>query len=323
MGGVGSGQQQVGVPPALVVDSWNNIVNYTEVKDAFFIFDEQRLVGSGAWVKAFLKIAKANQWIMLSATPGDTWVDYIPVFVANGWYKNRTEFLRTHAVYARYGNFPKIDRFVEVNRLVKYRNRILVEMPYARATKRVIRQILVGHDEALFRRVWIDRWHIYEDRPLKDVGEMFIVGRKLVNSDPSRLGALMQLLEEHPKLIVFYNFDYELFALRTLSETLGYLTKEWNGHRHEPVPEGGKWLYLAQYTAASEAWNCITTDAMAFYSLNYSWKIYEQSQGRIDRLNTPFTNLYYYVFRSAARIDQLIEKALAQKKTFNEKEVKW
>lgn len=312
-----------GEAPQLVVDSWNNIVNYTEVKDAFFIFDEQRLVGSGAWVKAFIKIAKANQWIMLSATPGDTWLDYVPIFVANGWYKNRSEFLRTHVVFSRFSKYPKIDRYIEVNRLVKLRNSIQVEMPYARSTKRHIRQVIVEHDDALFKKVWVDRWHIYEDRPLKDIGEMFIVARKLVNSDPSRLGALMKLVEEHPRLIVFYNFDYELFALRTLADSLNYEVKEWNGHRHEPVPESEKWLYLAQYTAASEAWNCITTNAISFYSLNYSWKIYEQSQGRIDRLNTPYKDLYYYVFRSAARIDQLIEKALSQKQNFNEKSIKW
>lgn len=307
----------------LEVESWNNIGNYVDVTDAWFIFDEQRLVGSGAWVKAFLKIARSNPWIMLSATPGDGWMDYIPIFIANGWYKNRTEFIRRHVVYKNFSKFPKIDRFVDVGHLVKLRNMVLVDMPYARATTRHIRQVIVQHDIEQFKRVWVDRWHIYEDRPLKDVGEMFVVARKLVNSDPSRLGATMQTLEKHPRLIVFYNFDYELYALRQLGESLNIPTAEWNGHKHQQIPETDTWLYLVQYTAGSEGWNCIVTNATAFYSLNYSYKVFEQSQGRIDRLNTPYFDLYYYVFKSGSRIDQLIQKALSQKRNFNEKEIKW
>jgi hypothetical protein len=44
-----------------------------------------------------------------------------------------------------------------------------------------------------------------------------------------------------------------------------------------------------------------------------------QAAGRIDRLNTPFTDLYYYVFKSGAPIDQAIDRALRAKRNFNEK----
>lgn len=304
----------------VIVDSWNNIMNYIEVKDAFFVFDEQRLVGSGAWVKAFYRIAKDNQWVMLSATPGDNWMDYAPVFIANGFYKNRTEFLRTHVVYNNFSKFPKVDHYVETGRLESLRRRVLVEMPYARHTKRHLRNVVVPYDELKFRRVSKERWHIFEDRPIKDVGELFIVMRKLVNSDPSRLEAIKDLATKHPRLIVFYNFNYELDALRTLREELDIPLAEWNGHKHQPIPEGDRWIYLVQYTAGAEGWNCITTDAIAFYSLNYSYKVFEQAQGRIDRLNTPYTDLYYYIVRSGAMIDQAIMKSLAGKKSFNEKD---
>lgn len=304
----------------VTVDSWNRIGDYVDVKDAFFIFDEQRLVGSGAWVKAFLKIAKANQWILLSATPGDTWMDYIPVFVANGFYKNKTEFVRRHVVFSNYSKFPKIDHFIETGRLERFRQQIVVDMPYERHTKRHVLNIMVEHDKELFEKITKKRWHIYEDRPLKDVGEMFVVMRKLVNGDPSRLGAVMQLWEKHPKLIIFYNHNHELDALRTLANICNSPVAEWNGHKHQEIPDTDRWLYLVQYTAGAEGWNCTATDAMVFYSLNYSYRLTEQSKGRIDRLNTPYIDLWYYVLRSNSAIDNAITRSLAQKRDFNEKD---
>lgn len=305
----------------ITVDSWQNIGNYTEVKDAFFVFDEQRLVGAGAWVKAFYKIAENNRWILLSATPGDTWMDWIPVFVANGYYENRTQFIREHVVYKRFVKFPVVDYFVNTAKLQRLRGKLIVDMPYERHTIRHVLQTIVPHDEEMFKRVWKDRWHVYEDRPLKDVGEMFLVGRKVVNSDTARIGEVMRIMEKHPRLIIFYNFNYELDALRAMVTTLGYPAAEWNGHKHEPVPDTSKWVYLVQYTAGAEGWNCTATDAMVFYSLNYSWKINEQAKGRIDRLNTEYTDLWYYILRSSSEIDRLITKALAQKKSFNEPKI--
>lgn len=302
----------------LKVDTWNNIRKYTEVKDAFFIFDEQRLVGSGAWVRAFYEIAKNNRWVILSATPGDTWMDYIPVFVANGFYKNKTEFQRRHIVYSNYTKFPKVDHYVEQGRLERFRRQVLVEMPYERHTVRHVQNIMVDYDKELFDDVVQKRWHVYEDRPIHNIVEFFIVMRKLVNSDVSRLGAVMQLMEKHPRLIIFYNFNYELDMLRTLANTCGIPVGEWNGHKHEDIPDNERWLYLVQYTAGAEGWNCTSTNAVVFWSLNYSYKINEQAKGRIERLNTAYTDLYYYILRSGSAIDQAILKALQNKQTFNE-----
>jgi hypothetical protein len=440
----------------LTVDSWNNLGKYRDRTDAFFIFDEQRVVGSGKWTKDFLRVAQHNRWILLSATPGDTWLDYIPVFVANGFYKNRTEFLREHVIYSRWSKFPKVDRYIGVNKLVKYRNQILVHMQYQRHTIRVTKKIPVDYDKDAFDKVLNKRWHIYLDRPLRDVGELFLVMRKVVNSSPTRLEAIRSLISKHPRLIVFYNFDYELEALRSLANTTlkvkqsettqehesweiqkpagtmlsassstrttpssgssvsvatpmphlmssktshtsttstttstfqaaewnghkhepnleiewtslstspnkssgesktyrtelsgslhttesrpnassetassttpvnsqrdfeSFAVAEWNGHKHEPIPETESWLYLVQYQAGSEGWNCIETDAMAFYSLTYSYKMWHQAHGRIDRLNTPYKILYYYVLMSDSIIDKAIWRALQSKKSFNE-----
>lgn len=300
------------------IDSWNNISKYANVKDAFFIFDEQRVVGNGVWVKSFLKITKSNNWILLSATPGDCWVDYVPIFIANGWYKNRTEFFRRHVVFNNFTKFPKIDHYVEVTRLVKLRDAVIVNMFYKKKTIAHEEDVLVAFDKELFNTVMISRWNIYEKRPVRDIGELCYLMRKVVNSDPRRVDTVGQLLEKHGKVIVFYNFNYERDLLLDLGERMNFPTAEWNSHKHEQIPKTDKWLYIVQYAAGAEGWNCIETNAMIFYSQNYSYKATVQAAGRIDRLNTPFTDLYYYYLRSTSVIDLAIRKAFDDKRDFNE-----
>ena len=303
----------------VVIDSWNNISKYSSVTNAFFIFDEQRVVGSGAWVKAFLKIAKSNKWILLSATPGDTWEDYIPVFVANGFYKNRTSFKEEHMVIRWVnGKYPKIERYMGVGKLMLLRNRILIDMDFKRQTISHHEDINVEYDISKYKEVGRTRWNPYKNEPIVNASELCYVWRKIVNSDDSRQTAVLELFERHPKLIVFYMFDYELDILKNLHYGEDVQVAEWNGHRHEPIPSSDKWVYLVQYAAGAEGWNCISTDTIVFYSQNYSYKVMQQSAGRIDRLNTPFSDLYYYHLKSYAPIDIAIARALKEKKTFNE-----
>lgn len=308
----------------VVIDSWNNIKKYKDVNGAFFIFDEQRVVGSGTWVKAFLNIARKNKWILLSATPGDTWSDYIPVFVANGFYKNKTEFSREHIVYSRFTKYPKIDRYVNTGQLIRHRNDILVDMEFERPTISHHEDIFVQYDILKYKEVSKNRWNPYTDKPIENAAELCYVWRRIVNSDESRQVALLELAEEHPRLIVFYNYDYELDILKGLYYGKKVKVAEWNGHKHEPIPDCDNWVYLVQYNAGAEGWNCIKTDAIVFYSQNYSYKIMQQSAGRIDRLNTPFQHLYYFHLKSRSGIDLAISRALSQKKKFNESAyVKW
>ena len=302
----------------VIVDSWNNIQKYKDVEDAFFIFDEQRVVGSGAWVKAFLKIAKQNQWILLSATPGDTWSDYIPVFIANGFYKNKTEFMREHAVFSRFSKYPKIEKYIGTGRLIRQRREILVDMKFERETVQHHYDIYVTYDNKLYKDVMKRRWDIWNDEPIINASGLCYALRKIVNSHESRSTKLLELFETHQKMIVFYNFDYELEILKSLYFGEGVIVAEWNGHKHEPTPTGNQWVYLVQYTAGAEGWNCITTDTIVFYSLNYSYKIMHQSVGRIDRLNTPYKDLHYYYLKSRSGIDLAIERALNDKRKFNE-----
>lgn len=300
------------------IDSWNNIKKYQKVYGAFFIFDEQRVVGSGAWAKTFVKISRRNRWILLSATPGDNWSDYIPVFVANGFYRNKTEFLAMHAVWNRFSKYPKIDHFVDLDILEEHRDAILVTMPYERHTVAHHMYIECQYDKKKYKTVWRDRWNPYDNEPIAEPSALFYCMRRVVNEDDSRVVATKEILEQHERVIIFYNFSYELESLRRLCSEMDIPYREWNGVHHHDIPTSRRWAYLVQYTAGSEGWNCISTDTVIFFSANYSYKVMVQAAGRIDRLNTPFEHLYYYHLRSFAPIDIAIAKALKEKKKFNE-----
>lgn len=303
---------------SVVIDSWNNIHKYKDVKGAFFIFDEQRVVGRGEWVKSFLKITKANHWILLSATPGDKWEDYIPVFVANGFYKNRTQFYDEHVIWDPRVSFPKIRGYFNTNRLIRLRDQVLVQMDDQRTTIPHHEDVFVAYDISAYRELTRTRWNPWLEKPIETASELCYAWRKIVNSDDSRKIAVLEILEDHPKAIIFYNFDYELEILREIGYEEGTEIAEWNGHKHDALPTGNKWVYLVQYTAGCEGWNCVTTDTIIFFSQNYSYKVQHQAEGRINRLNTPYQDLYYYHLRSRSGIDLAIHRALMDKKTFNE-----
>jgi len=307
----------------VVVDSWNNIKKYVKVENAFFILDEQRLVGSGAWVKSFIKIAKKNRWILLSATPGDTWMDYVPVFIANGFYKNRTEFIRNHVIYNRFTKYPKIERYFNKTKLARHRNDITVKMDYDNTTERNHHYVEVEYDKSQYNKIAKERWNIYESKPIKQIAQAIHLMRRVVNSDASRIKKITELIERNNRLIIFYNFNYELDILREIGEVFNRPCCEWNGHKHESLPDSKKWIYLVQYTSGAEGWNCTETDAMAFYSQNYSYKIMKQAAGRTDRLNTVYDELQYYHLVSNAPIDMAIRKTTSQKKKFQEKTFKF
>lgn len=306
----------------VVVDSWNNIKKYTKIYDAFFLFDEDRVVGSGAWVKAFLQITRKNRWILLSATPGDSWIEYWAIFVANGYYKNKTDFTTQHVIYKRWSNFPMISGYMNEKKLEKLRSEILIDMEFARKTVQNHLDIWCEYDKTAYKTLFKDRWNVFENKPIENASELCYLTRKIVNSDPSRAISVLEIVEKHPKIIIFYSFDYELEILKNLGYPPGTDIYEWNGHRHDKLPKNSdSWVYLVQYTAGCEGWNCIETNVMLFYSQQYSYKVFTQACGRIDRMNTPFKDLYYYHLKSHSGIDMAISKAIREKKQFNER--KW
>lgn len=301
----------------VTIESWNNVSKFADYHDHVFIFDEQRVVGSGAWVKSFLKISKHNLWILLSATPGDTWLDYVPLFVANGFYKNRTEFSEQHIVWDRFAKYPKVKRFVNVGVLEARRRKIIVPMPAERHTRRNRKDIWVPFDRDQYNTIVKKRVDPWTKEPIRNAAGVCYALRRCVNSSGDRLDRLRHILKKRHKVIVFYNFNYERDELLTLRDE--FTVAEWNGHAHEPIPTADSWVYLVQYTAGAEGWNCIETDTVVFYSLNYSYKVLEQAEGRIDRINTPYTDLWYYYFKSESGIDSAISKAVVEKATFNER----
>lgn len=303
------------------VDSWNNIEKYKELKDSFFIFDEQRAIGYGAWSKTFIKIARKNEWILLSATPGDTWFDYMPVFIANGFYKNKSDFVAKHVVYKRFVKYPVVEKYINVDQLIRFRKQILVKMKSVKPTVPHRIKIETEYDKDKYTQVAVERWDVYNDCPIENKSSLVFLLRKIVNSDPSKIEELKKLTKEHDRMIVFYNYTYELEMIRE-TKFNGFTVAEWNGQKHEEIPQTKKWLYLVQYMAGAEGWECTDTDTVVFFSQSYSYKMMIQAAGRIDRLNTSFKDLYYYYFISKASIDYAVSASLAKKKNFNERAFK-
>lgn len=304
---------------SIVVDSWNNIGKYSDREHAVFFFDEQRASGSGRWVKEFLKITKKNTWLLLSATPGDVWMDYLPVFMAHGFFRTRTEFMEDHVIFDRFAKYPKVKRYIGEAKLQRLRRSILVEMPVERHTTRERETVYCDYDRDLYKWVVKNRMDPWTEEPLRDAGGVCRILRKVVSDNDWRSEQAKRILSSNERVIVFYNYNYELDRILAVAESLGLPTAQWNGHRHDAIPTEPRWVYICQYTSAAEGWNCTSTDTVLFWSLNYSWRVTEQCEGRIDRLNTPYSRLRYYFLESHSSIDEAVRRSLSLKKVFNER----
>lgn len=308
----------------VVIDSWNNIAKYIDVYGAIFLFDEQRVVGYGKWTKSFLKITRRNDWILLSATPGDCWMDYLPVFIANGFYRNKSEFQRDHVMFNRYNTkYPQITGYMNEKILRKHRDAILIGMSFERKTEQHHVYINCEWNREVYDQIMKTRINPFTMEPIQQAGELCLALRRVVNTDERRYEKLKDLIYAHPKSILFYNYDYELDILRQFIPSLGANDKrwqmaEWNGHKHEPLPTGNRWVYCVQYAAGAEGWNCVETDTVIFLSQSYSYKAMVQAAGRIDRINTAYHDLYYYHLSSCSKIDLAMRRALKEKRNFNE-----
>lgn len=303
----------------VTIDSWNRIQHYKKVYGAVFIFDEDKVTGSGKWAKTFLYISRRNRWIILSATPGDKMIEYLYVFLANGFYKNKQEFIAKHVIRKPYVPYFDIQDYIRKPVLEKHRREVLVIMKRDTDISIVNHNIVCDYDRKKYKDVWARRWDIYEQKPIEETGKLLSLIRRVVNEDPDRVLKLKSVLAHQAKVIIFYNYNFELEILRKVCSELHFTIGEHNGQKHTEVPNTKKWVYICQYNSAGEGWNCVTTNQMIFYSLSYSYKAMKQAAGRINRINTSFKELHYYILQSKAPIDVAILRALSQKRDFNER----
>ena len=200
---------------------------------------------------------------------------------------------------------------------MKFKKEILVNMDDDKATKQWHIDLTCSYDPVLYNAYADSRWNFEEDMPIMNASKLVYMLRKVCNSDPSRLEKLYEICQSHPKLIIFYQFDYERDLITCMLSFKGIPYAEYNGHIHQPIPTGDRWAYVV-HLSSSEGWNCIETDTVVFYSLSYSYRAYVQACGRTDRRTTPFQDLYYYRLKSASKIDKAIMDAHRRKKKFNE-----
>lgn len=303
----------------VVIDSWNNIKKYKDIRGGFFLFDEQKTTGYKRWSKIFIRIAKNNRWILITATPSDRWMDLLSVFIANGFYKNKRDFVNQHVTYNPYVKYPSITGYRNVNKLRILKKRIFVIIDYQSPSIIENKVISVDYDVDALTQIEKTEWNPFTDSPIINLSEFASVLRRSLNSHPSRINEAIRIRNTVKKLIVFYNFNFELEILK--HGYSGIKIGELNGHRHDALPVGSDWVYLVQYNSGNEAWECFTTNHMLFYSLNYSFRIMTQAKGRINRLTSGFNYMYYYYLVSNHWLDKGIQKALNKKRDFNNKEI--
>ena len=200
---------------------------------------------------------------------------------------------------------------------MRNRRQILVPMVYKKVTERKRQLIYSEYNTDNYHKIMKERWNIFEDKPIENASELLQIIRKTVATDPDRKLNAKIMMDAHDRLIIFYNYNYERDVLIEIAEELGKEYFEWNGHAHEDIPDQEQWLYFVQYTAGAEGWNCISTNVIMFYSVNYSFRYMEQAEGRIDRINTPYNVLEYYYLTSHSQIEKDILSTVNRKKNFN------
>lgn len=302
-----------------VVDSWNNLSKYKDVKDAFFLFDEQKVSGKGTWAKSLIRIAKSNQWILLSATPGDTYDDYATVLIANGFVRNRTTWYDEYCVTKSQPFFHIVDHKNKdvIDMMIR---RIFIKMDYQSDKKRIERVIPIqARSAGEEKEILMTHKAPGAQMPFTTFAAAIAYVRMNCYDKSKKTEALRKIIEKHKKIIVFYNFLSEKLEIERAAIDANVTINFYNGQRHDPIPDTDEWVYGVQYNSGAEAWNCITTNAMVFYSPNYSYKTMEQAHGRIDRVNSPYECLYYYMLLNELNIDNKVMNALSSKKDFNEK----
>lgn len=303
---------------------------WKEYKDWFLVMDECHYVKNPTSQrgKAAINLTKqSTNFLLLSATPSSNgWGDTIAYMIMFGYYKNKTQFLKEHAVYNRidYGNGP-------VNVVSDYRDQEKLQKLYQSFSIKLAKEDCLDLPPLVFEKVHFKPSKEYniikKDRVLGE--ELFDNISKLQHglrfyaNQADKLKYTEMLLEgTEENVIIFYNYKQENEELKKIAKKLKKKVFEVSGSKTN-LPDKEKWTSLknsvtiVQYQAGAAGIELQYANIVIFHTPTYSYQDYEQALGRAYRNGqTKKVTVYQYITKNT--IETSIYQALAAKKDFTE-----
>lgn len=297
---------------SLEVISWAalakwTITNWNSLEDYAFVFDEVACAKAGVSSnrgRAFIQIAKQTDcWTGYTATPGDRWEDFQAYFVAAGYVKNKTAFMREFCQVQTFKGYPEIVGYYDEHILKAYWKRLTVcPDTQAMLDELPAEQHKTYHfkPSPTYKRFLKER--LDEDGNFIDTvmgychycRRLCLTAEKLqwVSDYLSGLGT---------NAVFFYNYIAEGEELEKVAKkALPKGAKVWRiDGKHHDIPTAdtiGKYdIVLAQYASGSESLNLQFMNHMVFVSPNYSYTTSIQARGRIKRIGQKQNMFFWYL----------------------------
>lgn len=135
-----------------------------------------------------------------------------------------------------------------------------------------------------------------------------------------KLEAFRDLVEStNDRLIVFYNFNAELEALKGICESVGRSISLVNGQGRDLLSyeNDNSSITLIQYQAGAMGLNLQKSNRIIYYTPPLSSELFEQSKKRIHRIGQSKTCFYYYLTCKGS-VEEKIYKTLAMRRDYTE-----